>query len=217
MKTRETTYSLKWNLRTSGGHQADQNIGEHFIHVENPLAVSLPEGHIWAGSEGDRFPTELIKRALMPGLERLHNSSAPSGRDPPTIRLSPVEQFLSASYILDFMARHIRHEMNSQARSIPNIQVKWISSWFSYLQIFKACFLKRSNGSLFCCSILKLSKFYDSIWSQIERVSKLQGSPVAANDSKWHGNELYHKQRFAIFRILFWKKSLRCTLQVKIV
>ena len=100
-----------------------ETIGEPFVQFDNPLATALPEGHIWAGSEGASYSIETIKRVLTPTQVNLSVTSRNVAADPCRINISPIEQFLSSSYILDFIAKHIRYEMNLQQRNAQHLQV----------------------------------------------------------------------------------------------
>jgi hypothetical protein len=99
-----------------GTQMNSDTIGDPFVQLENPLSTSLMDGRIWAGSEGASFSFDVIKRQFMPESTNLSIPGGNVGRDPCRVTISPIEQFLSCSYILDFVGRHIRHEMNQQHR-----------------------------------------------------------------------------------------------------
>ena len=74
---------------------------------------------IWGGSEGATFRIEQIAHLLQPnvfnmGTDGFHQSNQMMCR----ITISPLEQFLSASFILDYIRRQIRQDMQNQQR--PN-------------------------------------------------------------------------------------------------
>ena len=108
----------------NGRQLPDDIIGEHYIRNDDNSS-DLPAGNIWAGAEGATFDIEVVKHLLMPtnfnlGSDGFHGSQ-PNHR---IVSISPLEQFLSASYILEFIRRYIRTEIQQTNR--PNsVQVSY--------------------------------------------------------------------------------------------
>ena len=73
--------------------------------------LALPDGVIWTGSEGAVIPINNIKQLLQPAIFQMCTDVYHTNALPGRLTISSLEQFLSASYILEYIKRHIRQEM----------------------------------------------------------------------------------------------------------
>ena len=77
---------------------------------------TLPDGVIWTGSEGAVIPMANVETLLQPTVFNMGTDGYHTNAIACRLMISPLEQFLSASFILEYIKREITREMSQSNR-----------------------------------------------------------------------------------------------------